>query len=41
MSVSVVDIREMRVFVRYGDMTMHMVMRLVIVPVEIVSVLNR
>ena len=38
MSVPVVNIREMRVFVRYGDMTMLMVMRLIIVPSEIVRV---
>ena len=39
MSVSVVNIREMRMLVRDGDMTMPMIMRLVIVPVEIVRVL--
>ena len=39
MSVSAVDIRKMRVFVRYGDMAMPMIMRLVIAPVEIVRVL--
>ena len=39
MSVSVVDIREMQMFVYYGDMTMHMVMRLITIPIEIVTVL--
>ena len=39
MSVPVVNIRIMRMLVRYGDMTMPMVMRLVIVPLEIVKML--
>ncbi len=39
MRMSMVNIREMRVFVCYGDMSMPMVMRLVAVPVEIVRVL--
>ena len=39
MSVAVVNIREMRVFVHHSRMTMPMVMRLAIVPVEIVRVL--
>ena len=39
MSVAVVNIREMRVFVRHSHMTMPMVMWLVIVPTEIVRML--
>lgn len=39
MSVAVVNIREMWVFVHHSRMTMPMVMRLAIVPVEIVRVL--
>ena len=39
MCVSVVNIRKMRMLVRHGDMTMPVLMRLVIVPIEIVKML--